>query len=97
MTIDCADPPPSRTRRPPLAASVACALGLVLSGCANVADSKFSSAFVDPAKYDLYNCVQLRKVRTDSDARVTELQKLRAQVVAAEEVAEEEEEAVCCC
>ena len=77
MTTDCPHPRPSRIRRPHSVAA-ACALGLVLSGCANVADSMFSSAFVDPAKYDLYNCVQLRKVRTESNTRVTELQKLRA-------------------
>lgn len=47
----------------------------VLAGCATGATS---SAFVDPAKYDLYNCKQLGAARRTADSRVVELEGLMA-------------------
>ena len=38
------------------------ALGAVLSGCAEMGDG-MTSAFADPAKYDLYDCKQLEPER----------------------------------
>lgn len=49
--------------------------GLLLGGCATGATS---SPFVDPARYDLYNCEQLAKARKPAFDRVTELQALMA-------------------
>ena len=54
------------------------ALGLALSGCAEMSDSSFTQAFADPAKYDLYDCKQLEAERKSLIARVTELQSLMA-------------------
>jgi hypothetical protein len=51
--------------RPGLRAAVvlgAVALGAALSGCAGVGDT-MSSAFADPAKYELYDCKQLEPER----------------------------------
>ena len=53
------------------------ALGTGLSGCANMGDT-MSSAFADPAKYDLYECSQLETERTRLAARAAELQGLMA-------------------
>lgn len=53
------------------------ALGVVLSGCAEMGDS-MSSAFVDPAKYDIYDCKQLETERTRLSKRAAELQGLMA-------------------
>ena len=53
------------------------ALGAGLSGCAEMSDS-MSSAFADPAKYDLYECKQLEPERTRLTARSAELQGLMA-------------------
>lgn len=49
--------------------------GALLGGCATGATS---SAFVDPSRYDLYNCDQLAKARKPVFERVTELQALMA-------------------
>lgn len=51
---------------------LACAL---LGGCASGATS---SAFVDPSRYELYNCQQLNAARKTSFDRVSELQGLMA-------------------
>ncbi len=51
---------------------LACAL---LGGCASGATS---SAFVDPSRYELYNCEQLNTARKVSFRRVSELQGLMA-------------------
>lgn len=51
---------------------LACAL---LGGCATGATS---SPFVDPSRYELYNCAQLNDARTASFNRVSELQGLMA-------------------
>jgi hypothetical protein len=57
------------------------ALGSVLfmglAGCANMGDN-ISTAFADPAKYELYECKQLETERKTLAARLTELQGLMA-------------------
>lgn len=53
------------------------ALGFGLSGCASVGEN-MSSAFADPAKYDLYECKQLEPERKTLAARAAELQGLMA-------------------
>lgn len=50
------------------------AAALVLGACSGVG----GSAFVDPSKYDLYNCQQLTTQRNASNARVVELEGLMA-------------------
>lgn len=45
-----------------------------LAGCAGVGDSALSGAFVDPARYDLYDCKQLEAERKTLEARTTQLQ-----------------------
>ncbi|MBN8963341.1 MAG: twin-arginine translocation pathway signal [Rhizobiales bacterium] len=45
-----------------------------LAGCAGVGDGALSGAFVDPAKYELYDCKQLEAERKSLEARSTELQ-----------------------
>ena len=66
-------PPTSRN----LAVLVLLALGGGLSGCAEMGES-MTSAFVDPAKYDLYECKQLEPERARLSARSAELQGLMA-------------------
>ena len=53
------------------------ALGLVLSGCAEMNDT-MSSAFADPAQYDLYDCKQLEAARKTLATKAAELQGLMA-------------------
>lgn len=53
------------------AALIAAALGL--SGCAGMGDSAFSQAFVDPAKYELFDCKQLEVERKSLDDRLAKL------------------------
>src|SRR5258708_28269278 len=53
------------------------ALGFALSGCADMSDS-MTSAFADPAKYDLYECKQLEPERKNLANRAAELQGLMA-------------------
>ena len=48
-----------------------------LSGCADMGDT-MTSAFADPAKYDLFECSQLEPERTRLAARAAELQGLMA-------------------
>jgi hypothetical protein len=50
-------------------------LGLALSGCAQMSDG-MSTAFADPAQYDLYDCPQLEKARKALATRSAELQGL---------------------
>ena len=52
------------------------ALGIQLSGCANIGDSFASAAFVDPAKYDMMDCKQLEAERKSLAARTAELRGL---------------------
>lgn len=55
--------------------AVFAALAAILGGCASGASS---SAFVDPSKYDLYDCRQLATARAASNSRVIELEGLMA-------------------
>ena len=52
----------SRTGSRAAAVLGALVLGLALSGCAGVGDT-MSSAFADPARYELYDCKQLEPER----------------------------------
>jgi hypothetical protein len=66
---------------PPLLRALVMALlvpGLGLGGCANLGDSFASGAFVDPAKYDMYECKQLEPERKTLANRAAELQGLMA-------------------
>src|ERR1700687_70843 len=66
--------------RPLLRAAPAAALlvlGIGLNGCADMSDS-MTSAFADPAKYDLYECKQLETERKALANRAAELQGLMA-------------------
>jgi len=51
--------------------------GAGLAGCASMGDN-MSSAFADPAKYDLYECKHLQPERERLAARAAELQGLMA-------------------
>jgi hypothetical protein len=67
---------------PPAASSLALrafgfALVLGLAGCANMGDS-MTTAFADPAKYELYECKQLEPERKALAARLVDLQGLMA-------------------
>jgi hypothetical protein len=58
---------------------VLCAgLAATLGGCANVGDSFASAAFVDPAKYEQFDCKQLEVERKALATRTAELQGLIA-------------------
>jgi hypothetical protein len=50
-------------------------LGVTVSGCANMSDG-MSTAFADPAKYDLYDCKQLETERKSLATRTAEVQGL---------------------
>ena len=64
-----------RSRVPAAAiALVIASSGLV--GCANLGDGAVSGAFVDPAKYALYDCAQLDAQRKSLAARTAQLQRL---------------------
>ena len=52
-------------------------LGSALAGCADMSDG-MSTAFADPAKYDLYDCKQLEAERKVLTKRAAELQGLMA-------------------
>ena len=67
-------------RQPLQRAAVSVALlafGIGLSGCADMSDS-LTTAFADPAKYDLYECKQLETERKALANRAAELQGLMA-------------------
>lgn len=53
---------------------LACAVQL--GGCAGVGDSFASGAFVDPAKYEMFDCKQLETERRTLELRTAELQGL---------------------
>jgi hypothetical protein len=61
------------------AASAAALLGsgFGLAGCANMSDS-LTSAFADPAKFDMYDCKQLEAERAKLATHSVELQRLMA-------------------
>jgi hypothetical protein len=52
-------------------------LAAMLSGCASVSDT-ISPAFVDPARYDLYDCKQLATERKAIATRIAESERLMA-------------------
>jgi hypothetical protein len=52
-------------------------MGLGLAGCADMSDS-ITSAFADPAKYELYDCKQLQTERKTLATKAAELQGLIA-------------------
>src|SRR3954451_14288080 len=58
--------------------ALAAGLGATLGGCANVGDSFASAAFVDPAKYEQFDCKQLEAERKALATRTAELQGLIA-------------------
>src|SRR5215468_2674088 len=64
-------------RRPALALVVLLALGTALTGCASVGDT-ISPAFVDPGKYELWDCKQLAPERKSLANRLVDLEKLMA-------------------
>jgi hypothetical protein len=57
---------------------LAVGLAASLGGCANVGDSMVSSAFVDPAKYENFDCKQLEGERKSLATRTAELRGLMA-------------------
>jgi hypothetical protein len=62
-----------------VAALVLLGAGMIaaLPGCTQMPDA-MSAAFADPAKYDLYDCVQLRTARKENSRRIAELRGLVA-------------------
>ena len=69
----------TRFRPSPRAVAVVAllALGFPLGGCADMSEG-MTSAFADPAKYDLYECKQLETERKNLASRAAELQGLIA-------------------
>jgi hypothetical protein len=68
---------PSRPRPRLVAAMLLFACGPGLGGCAGMGDS-LTTAFADPAKYELYDCKQLEAERKALAGRAAELQGLMA-------------------
>jgi hypothetical protein len=66
---------PARFSAPPRALALLFACGTLLSGCADMSDG-MTSAFADPAKYNLYDCKQLEAERKNLTIRMAELQGL---------------------
>jgi hypothetical protein len=68
-------------QKPPVtraaAAAALLALGAGLGGCAQMGDS-MSTAFADPARYELYDCKQLETERKNLATRAAEQQGLMA-------------------
>lgn len=58
-----------------LAGTLLLACGTLVSGCAGMSDG-MTTAFADPAKYQLYNCQQLETERKSLASRMAELQGL---------------------
>ncbi len=59
------------------AAAVLLAAAIGLGGCAGMSDG-MSTAFADPAQYELYDCKQLETARKGLAAKQAELQRLMA-------------------
>lgn len=53
-------------------------LAVALGGCAGLGDSAMSAAFVDPARYDLYDCKQLEAERKSLAVKRKEINDLIA-------------------
>jgi hypothetical protein len=62
----------------PAAALLLASLAAGLGGCADMGDSFASTAFVDPAKYENFDCKQLEAERKSLTIRTAELQGLMA-------------------
>lgn len=60
----------------PVRLAVLAGLGLALAGCASGGGEALTSVYVDPAKYALYDCVQLRTAMRSHSTRAAELQGL---------------------
>src|SRR6185437_1731627 len=67
-----------KTIRRAAAAAALVGLALVLSGCADMSGDSWTTAFADPAQYELYDCKQLEPVRKSLAVRQAELQGLMA-------------------
>lgn len=67
---------PERTARRMSQLAMLCALAAALGGCAT--GGVTSSIFVDPSRYDLYDCKQLAAERASVDTKVVQLEKLMA-------------------
>jgi hypothetical protein len=65
--------PPARSAILPL---LLLAVAGMAGGCANLGDSMVSGAFVNPSKYDLYDCARLDTERKSLVAQADEKQKL---------------------
>jgi hypothetical protein len=63
--------------KPARRAALAISAMLTLGGCAGAAVDE-ATFFVDPARYDLYDCRQLADVRKQQSDRVDELKRLMA-------------------
>ena len=59
-----------------VAALVMALCALALGGCASVSDDVVTAAYVHPARYDLYSCLQLRTERRAQETRVADVKKL---------------------
>ena len=72
----------SRSDRRPLALVGALGVILIALGLGGCAGTSFggprASAFVDPSRYDLYDCAQLNEARATTLTRVTDLERLMA-------------------
>jgi hypothetical protein len=66
-----------RSQRPLRRAALTLGAMLALSGCSSVAMDE-STFFVDPARYDLYDCKQLAAARKVHMERLDELKRLMA-------------------
>ena len=70
----------AQTRHSPslsFAAAAALLLALGLGGCASMSDG-MSTAFADPAQYELYDCKQLETARKGLAVKQADLQRLMA-------------------
>lgn len=65
-----------RTARRVSQLAALCALAMSLGGCAT--GGVTSNVFVDPSRYDLYDCKQLATARVSVNARVVQLEGLMA-------------------
>jgi hypothetical protein len=59
------------------AGAVVLSVGITLSGCASIGDS-MSTAFADPAKYELWDCKQLEPERKNLANQAAQLEGLMA-------------------
>lgn len=59
-----------------IAAVALLAAAAALGGCAAIGDSAVSAAFVDPSRYDLYDCPRLETERKAIEARTAEINRL---------------------